>query len=71
MVRDPNEVRCVMPQYEMCLSCRGSGLQNGIEGPTDCYECDGNCVVIARDGKGRFTKTTTKGLSTNETFNSR
>jgi DnaJ-class molecular chaperone len=45
-------------KYEVCPSCNGSGLQlaDYTGEPTECYECDGDCVVKARDKKGRFMK---------------
>lgn len=41
--------------YEVCPSCRGAGLQDGLYGPNSCYECKGDCVVRIRDSKGRFS----------------
>lgn len=49
--------------YERCWSCKGSGLQDGLDGPVDCWECHGNCVVRIRDDKGRFA---TKPISEEE-----
>lgn len=40
--------------YEVCRSCRGSGLQNGMEGPVPCCSCSGQSIVRVRDEHGRF-----------------
>jgi DnaJ-class molecular chaperone len=42
--------------FETCGHCKGSGLEDGFYGPRDCSVCYGNCVVMKRDNKGRFTK---------------
>lgn len=52
--------------YEVCWSCSGSGLQDGLHGPVSCYICRGNCTVRLRDNKGRFT-TATVGRVTDDT----
>lgn len=41
--------------YEVCPSCGGAGLQDGIWGPVSCYSCRGWCVIRLRDERGRFT----------------
>lgn len=41
--------------WEVCPSCRGAGLQDGMYGPVMCYECKGNSMVRIRDERGRFT----------------
>lgn len=41
--------------WERCPSCRGHGLENGIDGPRDCGSCQGEGRVRARDESGRFT----------------
>jgi hypothetical protein len=32
-----------------CGSCRGSGLQNGLDGPVPCDTCNGECVIGAAE----------------------
>jgi DnaJ-class molecular chaperone len=43
-----------MPAYEVCWSCRGSGLQDGMHGLVSCWVCHGDGCVIKRDERGRF-----------------
>lgn len=43
-----------MTSYEACGSCRGSGLQDGLDGPVACSACEGQAMVQSRDERGRF-----------------
>lgn len=40
--------------YETCPNCRGSGMQDAMDGPVTCHTCHGDCVVRCRDEKGRY-----------------
>lgn len=43
--------------YETCYACRGSGVQLGIGGDiATCSKCHGDCVLLRRDGQGRFVR---------------
>lgn len=46
-----------MPAYDTCYMCKGSGMQDYGAYIDTCYYCNGDCVLIARDSKGRFVKT--------------
>jgi hypothetical protein len=43
-----------MPAYEVCYMCKGSGLQDGLYGPANCYVCRGDCYIIAGGAGGKF-----------------
>lgn len=40
--------------YDICTSCKGHGLQDGMHGPVACGQCHGDCTVRVRDEHGRF-----------------
>lgn len=40
--------------YEPCSKCKGSGLQDGMNGPVACWDCHGDAMVRIRDSRGRF-----------------
>jgi DnaJ-class molecular chaperone len=41
--------------YETCWNCGGSGMQDYGGHVGECSRCNGDTVLRARDGKGRFT----------------
>jgi len=48
--------RTLMPNFEICWSCKGTGLYYTGESVVGCYECKGWQVTYLRDDKGRFIK---------------
>lgn len=44
--------------YEVCPSCKGAGMENGLHEPVTCTTCHGDCMVRRRDAQGRFTVST-------------
>lgn len=44
-----------MTAYETCRCCNGSGMADFGDSIGDCPQCHGDCVVRARDARGRFT----------------
>ena len=45
----------VRSAYDTCWRCDGCGMQDYGENIGACSECRGDCVVRARDSRGRFT----------------
>lgn len=45
-----------MSAYETCVMCKGSGMHDYGVSIGTCPYCHGDCVVRARDGKGRFVR---------------
>jgi len=45
----------VRSAYDTCPNCDGVGMQDYGENIGECSQCRGDCVVRARDGRGRFT----------------
>lgn len=58
--------RQITTAYETCPRCKGSGMQDYGYSIGECYECNGNTVVRARDKKGRFTKIPVPEVQPNE-----
>lgn len=53
MSKEPETIILNNP-YVKCSACGGSGLQESMSGPTECYYCNGDTVERDRDDKGRF-----------------